>query len=147
MELLWHSSLDSLPCWHVYDMTWRGHEMSVGTIHSGMSTWHFCHLSLSMQFCFPYIESESVEKVSGHNSLICIPVKRKAWTHQSSALAVTSGALTAQILGWAGWREMEVMRQGEGSAACSSASIFHLWCAFLRPAQTLLCLWMTSDCS
>lgn len=145
--MLWHSSLDSLPCWHMHDMIWSGHEMSVGMIHSGMNTWHFCPLSLSMHFCFPYIESESAEKLSGQNSLICIPLKRKAWTHQSSALAVASGAVPDQILGQAGWWEMEMARQGEGNAACSSAAIFHVWWAFLRPAQTLLCLWMSLDCS
>lgn len=78
-----------------------------------------------MQFCFPYIESVSFEKLSGQNSLICIPQEES----MNSPCLITGHdfwSVTAQILGQAGQREMEVMRQGEGTAACSSASIFHV---------------------
>lgn len=93
------TQLGSLPCWHRHVITWRGQEMCVGETYLGISTWNVCPLGLSLQFCFPYIENKRAEKLSGQDILFCIPLKRKAWTHQSSALAVASGSVTAPGFG------------------------------------------------
>lgn len=61
------------------DMPWNEHRSNI------LSKKEVCPSALSMQFCFPCVENEEAENLSQENLAFCTPLKRKAWTCQSSA--------------------------------------------------------------